>query len=110
MEMRARKSATRGKQVARPAPEPVKAKPAVKKAAKPKPAKVSAKKPAATASSGRWELRAAQPGRAWVSRPGERDMQSVEVGQSLTGIGRVTAILYQNGRWTVQGTSGQINQ
>jgi intracellular multiplication protein IcmG len=55
-------------------------------------------------------LRAAQPGRAWVSRPGERDMQSVEVGQSLTGIGRVTAILYQNGRWTVQGTSGQINQ
>lgn len=84
--------------------------PAVKKAAKPKPAKPAAKKPAVTASSGRWELRAAQPGRAWVSRPGERDMQSVEVGQSLTGIGRVTAILYQNGRWTVQGTSGQINQ
>lgn len=82
-------------------------KPVVKKAAKPK----VAKKPAATASAnGRWELRAAQPGRAWVSKPGERDMQSVEIGQSLAGIGRVTAILYQNGRWTVQGTSGQINQ
>ena len=85
-------------------------KPAPKKPAKPKPAKTAAKKPAAAASSGRWELRAAQPGRAWVSRPGERDMQSVEVGQSLAGIGRVTAILYQNGRWTVQGSSGQINQ
>ncbi|HEU4839473.1 MAG TPA: hypothetical protein VFS88_08705 [Micavibrio sp.] len=83
-------------------------KPAVKKAAKPKPVKTAAKKPAV--ATGRWELRAAQPGRAWVSRPGERDMQSVEVGQSLTGIGRVTAILYQNRRWTVQGTSGQINQ
>lgn len=82
-------------------------KPVVKKASKPKAAKKSA---SPTAVSGRWELRAAQPGRAWVSKPGERDMQSVEVGQTLAGIGRVTAILYQNGRWTVQGTSGQIQQ
>ena len=83
-------------------------KPAPKKKASSKPK--SAPKAAATASSGRWELRAAQPGRAWVSKPGERDMQSVEIGQSLPGIGRVTGIVYQGGRWTVQGTSGQINQ
>jgi hypothetical protein len=98
------------KEEAEPAEEPVEEaeppKPAPKKVQKPRPAPK-----AATASTNtRWELRAAQPGRAWVSRPGERDMQSVEVGQALGGIGQVTAILYQNGRWTVQGTQGQINQ
>lgn len=85
-----------------------KPKPAAKKAAK----KPAASKPAATtaSSSSRWELRAAQPGRAWVSKPGERDMRGIEVGQSLPGIGTITAINYQNGRWTVYGTQGQINQ
>lgn len=76
--------------------------------------KAAAKQPAATPSSsntsGRWELRAAQPGRAWVSKPGQRDMQTVEVGQNLSGIGQVTAISYQNGRWTVYGSQGQIQQ
>lgn len=80
----------------------------VKKAAKPKAASKTAAP--SSASPGRWELRAAQPGRAWVSKAGERDMQSVEIGQSLPGIGRVTGIVYQNGRWTVQGTAGQLNQ
>lgn len=85
-----------------------KPKQAVKKAAK----KPAASKPAAVtaSSSQRWELRAAQPGRAWVSQPGERDMRGIEVGQSLPGIGTITAINYQNGRWTVYGTQGQINQ
>lgn len=66
--------------------------------------------PKKTASPVQWELRAAQPGRAWVSKPGERDMQSVEVGQSLAGIGTISAISYQNGRWLVQGSTGQIRQ
>ena len=65
---------------------------------------------AASAAPGRWELRAAQPGRAWVSRAGSRDMQGVEVGQTLPGIGRITAITYQNGRWTVVGAQGRIEQ
>lgn len=77
--------------------------------AKPK-AAPKPKKKAPAASATKWELRAAQPGRAWVSRPGERDMQSVEVGQTLAGIGRVTSIGYTNGRWTIYGTQGQINQ
>lgn len=66
--------------------------------------------PKKIASPVQWELRAAQPGRAWVSKPGERDMQSVEVGQSLAGIGTISAISYQNGRWLVQGSTGQIRQ
>jgi hypothetical protein len=73
-----------------------------------KPAKAAS--PKKTASLVQWELRAAQPGRAWVSKSGERDMQSVEVGQSLAGIGTISAISYQNGRWLVQGSMGQIRQ
>ncbi|PZQ49133.1 MAG: hypothetical protein DI551_00335 [Micavibrio aeruginosavorus] len=66
--------------------------------------------PKQATTSGAWELRAAQPGRAWVSKPGVRDMQGVTVGETLAGIGRVTAITYQNGRWAVVGTQGQILQ
>lgn len=57
-----------------------------------------------------WMLRAAQPGRAWVSRQGEQDMHSIQVGDRLTGIGRITAISFENGRWRVQGTQGRILQ
>lgn len=94
---------------------PVKAAPAAsapKKIVKKPAAHKSAAQPSVSkqASAGRWELRAAQPGRAWISRSGERDMQSVEVGQSLPGLGQVTAISYQNGRWTVLATQGRIDQ
>lgn len=64
----------------------------------------------ATRQSARWELRAAQPGRAWVSKAGDHDMQAVSVGDSLQGIGRVNAITYQNGRWAIVGTQGTIQQ
>jgi intracellular multiplication protein IcmG len=69
-------------------------------------------KPAGKSAStnGRWELRAAQPGRAWVSKAGERDMQAVSVGDTLPGIGRIGAITYMNGRWTVSGAQGSIQQ
>lgn len=95
-----------------PAPVKVKASPAVrapvqqpKAVSKPAPVKA-----AASQASTRWELRAAQPGKAWVSKPGQRDMQGVQVGESLPGIGRITAITYQNGRWAVLGTQGQVLQ
>lgn len=65
---------------------------------------------ASSSASGHWELRAAQPGRAWVSRPGDRDMQAVAIGQNLPGVGRITAITYQGGRWVVTGTLGVIQQ
>lgn len=73
-------------------------------------AATASKKPASAVASGKWELRAAQPGRAWVSKPGDRDMQAVAVGETLAGIGRITAITYQNGRWTVMGTQGVVQQ
>lgn len=57
-----------------------------------------------------WELRAAQPGKAWVSKKGQNEIQSVVLGDNLPDIGRITSIAYNKGRWVVQGTSGQIRQ
>lgn len=88
-------------------PAPVKKAPAKTASTSSAPKKAPSAEPA---KSARWELRAAQPGRAWVSKPGARDMQSVTVGETLPGIGRVTAISYVNGRWTVQGTQGAVAQ
>jgi hypothetical protein len=57
-----------------------------------------------------WVLKGAQPGRAMVSQPGENEMRTVVVGDTLPGIGRITGISYQDGRWLVQGTQGRITQ
>ncbi len=57
-----------------------------------------------------WELRAAQPGKAWVSKKGQKDMRPIVIGDTLSGIGRITAISYSGNRWVVQGTSGRIRQ
>lgn len=91
-------------------PEPVAKKPAPATTQTPAKPKVAQQPKAVTSSSARWELRAAQPGRAWISRAGAKDMQGVQVGQTVDGIGRITAITYQNGRWTVSGTGGSIHQ
>lgn len=57
-----------------------------------------------------WKLRAAQPGRAWVSRQNEREMKAVRVGDVLAGIGQIEDISYVNGRWVVRGSKGSIRQ
>ena len=58
----------------------------------------------------RWELRAAQPGRAWVALKGQNDMRPIVVGDKLSGIGRIQNITYVNGKWIVQGSTGKIAQ
>lgn len=57
-----------------------------------------------------WVLKGAQPGRAMVSRAGESEMRTVEVGDSLPGVGRISSIAYENGRWVVTGSEGRISQ
>ena len=57
-----------------------------------------------------WVLKGAQPGRAMVSRAGESEMRTVEVGDSLPGVGRISSIAYENGRWVVIGSEGRISQ
>ena len=57
-----------------------------------------------------WELRSAQPGKAWVSKKGQAGVQEISVGERLSGIGRVTSITQVGGRWKVSGTTGSIKQ
>lgn len=61
-------------------------------------------------SGGAWQLKAAKPGKAWVSRAGDSNIRGVGVGDTLDGVGRITAITFMNGRWLVKGTAGQIVQ
>lgn len=69
-------------------------------------------RPAAAAPAPvRWVLRAAQSNEAWVSRSAEGQLRSVSVGESLEGIGRITAIRQNgNGGWEVIGTQGSLRQ
>ena len=68
------------------------------------------KKKAKAVSKAIWELRAAQPGKAWVSRRGSSDMQPVIVGDKLASIGRIHSIQYLNKQWIVSGQYGKITQ
>lgn len=70
-------------------------------------AKSTAKAPVATG----WVLKSAKPGTAWVAQKGSSELKTVSVGDTLSGIGKITSI-NQNaaGRWVVNGSKGQINQ
>ena len=56
-----------------------------------------------------WILRAASPGQAWVATSATtHELKQVQVGDKLSGIGRVTAIQKQGDAWIVRGTKGSI--
>ena len=57
-----------------------------------------------------WELRAAQPDKAWVSKKGQSSIQPIVVGDVLSGLGRITSISYSGGRWVVRAETGVIRQ
>lgn len=84
----------------RPAPRPEKTAPT-------KP--IAAPQPAA-APPARWVLKSALPGKALVAREGDPQILSIEPGANLPGIGRITDIFVEQGRWVVQGTDGRITQ
>lgn len=90
-----------------PAPKAASTRKAAPKAAAPK--KSTLHQTASRPKS--WELRAAQPGKAWVSEVGGRgEMRAVVVGDTLDGVGTISSITYAGGIWTVQGSSGRITQ
>ncbi|MDE2029969.1 MAG: hypothetical protein KGI97_05315, partial [Alphaproteobacteria bacterium] len=61
------------------------------------------------AAAPRWILRAALPGQAWVATSAtSRDLHHLRVGDTLEGIGRVTAIEASGNGWIVRGTAGEI--
>ncbi len=79
--------------------------------AEPAPATVKPKPvQAATARITSWELKGAQPGKAVLSSKSTGDTRNIAVGDTVDGLGRITAIAKENGRWTVRGTSGQITR
>lgn len=77
--------------------------------AAPQPSRATNTAPQA-ASAPKWVLKGAQPGQAMVSKPGDSEMRSVVVGDTLPGIGTIRSIGYENGRWSVVGTQGRITQ
>jgi len=91
--------ATAPKSVSRPDADPTLA----------KPAPVASKKQPAVQKS--WVLRSAKPGLAWISEKGSAEIKTISVGDTVSGIGKVTAIAKdEGGRWVVNGTQGKINQ
>ncbi|MCK6419091.1 MAG: hypothetical protein L6Q57_09195 [Alphaproteobacteria bacterium] len=62
-----------------------------------------------TRTSSSWQLRSAQPGKALVAEARTGDLRSVEVGDSLPGIGKITAITQDGGVWRIQGTRGALS-
>ncbi len=76
-----------------------------------KPVHHKAKKvPSSVASvKNRMVLRAASPDEAWIAKDQmTTDLQPVHVGDTVSGIGTVTAIRDDNGIWVVDGTHGSI--
>lgn len=68
------------------------------------------RKASAPSTSIQWELRAAQPGKAWVAQKGRDQLQPIVVGDVLSGIGRIKSISFDNQQWIVIGEKGQIRQ
>lgn len=61
-------------------------------------------------TSSNWVLRAAQDGEAWISPTAQGQLRHVKVGETISGLGRITAIELKNGRWVVSGTQGTVRQ
>jgi intracellular multiplication protein IcmG len=89
-------------------PEPAPAPKPVVKHAKPEPANDMAPAAPAPAKVVSWELKGAQPGKAILSSKATGDTRTVEIGDSVDGLGKITVIAKENGHWTVRGTKGQI--
>jgi hypothetical protein len=82
----------------------------VKKAAAPV-KKPVVKKAAAPAPVRSWELRSAQPGVAWLGRPGSGEMARYAVGENVPGLGTVRSVSQDaNGNWSVNTNGGVIRQ
>lgn len=57
-----------------------------------------------------WALRGASRGEAIITDTNSGAVQTVSVGDTVQGLGRITAIEVNNNRWVVQGTQGAVRQ
>jgi|GEM_PF-2190223 len=58
----------------------------------------------------KWEIRGIQPGRAVLYDKVSGDIEAVEPGNNIRGLGRIKGISKKYGRWVVFGTKGNVNQ
>lgn len=58
----------------------------------------------------RWELRSAQPGKAFVAIKNSSNVLVVSEGDTLQGIGQIQSISIVDGLWVVRGSQGIITQ
>lgn len=56
----------------------------------------------------KWELRSAQPGKAYIGIVGSSEVLVVKVGDTIQGVGRITSIAKSGSKWVVSGTKGEI--
>ena len=79
-----------------------------KSASKPKTRKVASKPTARK----HWILKAAQPGKAWISEKGQTDSKTITVGSYVSGLGKIKSIeqLPTTGRWVVTGSKNTLHQ
>lgn len=57
-----------------------------------------------------WELRGASNGQAILAMKGTQNLQTVTPGTNVRGLGRVTSIAMESGRWVVRATNGTVRQ
>lgn len=61
-------------------------------------------------ASNKWVLKGAQSGQAILGSLGHDDLRTVTVGETVSGLGRITSIERTGSGWVVQGTSGSVSQ
>lgn len=58
----------------------------------------------------KWVLKSAQPGVATIARSGSSDLRKIEIGQIVSGLGKIQSVKIENGVWVVRGTRGTVTQ
>lgn len=57
-----------------------------------------------------WKLRSAKPGSAVLYDQRYDEMKTVEIGDTVSGLGKITSISNSTGKWVVEGTKGRVQQ
>jgi hypothetical protein len=66
--------------------------------------------PVQTLGAGSWQLRGTSQGKAWFSKAGSQELVVVTVGDTVPGIGKISSIEFEGGRWVVRGSQGTAAQ
>jgi len=85
-------------------------KPAEQEMTKPEPVEQAAPVAKPVKKAPTWTLKSAQPGKATIAPLGSNDLRNIETGNTVSGLGRITSIRIEDGKWVVRGTLSSISQ